>query len=105
MIVKNMKKICIIIIILIFISVSTFLIDSYLAEDNRSPIFSFPYAYINDGGTVCYLGLGYQIIKWKTYAGVPQCYNVGVEKHYILGINLYPEKANIPLVIKNDKIL
>ena len=42
MIVKNIKKICAVIIILIFISVSTFLIDSCLAEDNKSPIFSFP---------------------------------------------------------------
>ena len=51
MIVKNIKKICAVIIILIFISVSTFLIDSCLAEDNKSPIFSFPYAHINDGGS------------------------------------------------------
>lgn len=98
MIVKNIKKICAVIIILIFISVSTFLIDSCLAEDNKSPIFSFPYAHINDGGSVCYLGLGYQIIKWKTYSEDLKFYNVGVEKHYIFGINLYPENPNIPLL-------
>ena len=69
-----------------------------LAEDNKSPIFSFPYAHINDGGSVCYLGLGYQIIKWKTYSEDLKFYNVGVEKHYIFGINLYPENPNIPLL-------
>lgn len=99
---KILKIFCITLVILILISIATFFIDSTLAENDKSPIFSIPYAHMNDGGSVCYLGLGYQIVKWKVYSDNLQYYNVGVEKHYILGINLYPEKSNIPLVRENN---
>lgn len=95
---KIIKRACAVLATVICISVTTFFIDSTLAENNKSPIFSIPYAHMNDGGSVCYLGLGYQIIKWKTYSDNLQYYNVGVEKHYIFGIDLYPQEIDVYLM-------
>lgn len=94
---KKIKIVCIIFLTLICISLATFFTDSALIENNKSPIFSFPYAHMNDGGSVCYLGFGYQMIKWRKLTDNQQGYDVGVEKHYLVGINLYPETSNVIL--------
>ena len=99
---KTKKTLLIIIAVIVGFSIITFSVDGTLADNNRTPIFSIPYAHMSDGGSVCYLGLGYQIVKWEILADNRQGYNVGVEKHFLSGIDLFPPKANIPLAFEKS---
>lgn len=97
---KPPKAICILAFI-VGISILTFFTDSTLADHNRTPLFSIPYAHMDDGGSTCYVGLGYQIIKWKVL-NYPRGYYTGVEKHFLTGINRNPNKPNVSLTYKNE---
>lgn len=100
-IIKKAKKAICILAFIVGISIVTFFIDSTLANNNQAPIFSVPYAHMNDGGSTCYMGLGYQIIRWKVLV-YPRGYNIGVEKHFLMGIILDPQKPKISLTYKNE---
>lgn len=102
-IVKSQKAKIIIRILAVVVGISlvTFFIDSTLADHNLGPVFSVPNANMNDGGSACYMGLGYQIIRWNVLV-YPRGHNVGVEKHYLMGISLDPQKPNVSLTYKNE---
>lgn len=75
----------ILLLILSVYSLTTFFIDSSLVDNGKKARFAKSY-YAEDGGTIVYRGLGYQIISWKKMS-VPPGYNwEGVEKHYLFGM-------------------
>lgn len=73
------------VLILSVYSVTTFFIDSLLVDSGKKAPFAIP-NYIEDGGTVIYYGLGYQIISWKRLSYSPGYTWQGVEKHYLFGM-------------------
>ena len=98
---QKAKKIIHILAVVVGISFVAFFIDSTLADHNLAPVFSVPYAHMNDGGSTCYMGLGYQIIRWNVLV-YPRGHHVGVEKHYLIGISLDTQKPNVSLTYKNE---
>jgi hypothetical protein len=98
---KHLKRAAILLCVFFCISLLTYFADSGLADQGGKPIFSVPYAHVNDGGSTGYLGLGYQIIKWHSFADQKGNYYVGVEKHYLIGIRINFDKPSVPLQIQN----
>jgi len=97
---KKNKFIIVILIIFIvaFISILTYIIDSQRLENHQTPIFILHTDNLNDGGTTVYYGIGYQLINWKRIN--PDNVNtvlVGIEKHFIIGIDIYVEKPKVEL--------
>ena len=93
---RRVKVLFIILVCVLGCSLGTFFIDASLAEQGDRPIFSIPYAHVNDGGSTGYLGLGYQIITWRKIQE-DNSYLVGVEKHYMMGIDIDFSGPKIPL--------
>lgn len=71
---------------LFVLSITTYMIDSNLVEDNKKPIFIFHTTCLNDGGTQIYYGFGYQIINWNIIGENENIILKGIEKHYLLDI-------------------
>ena len=70
-------------IALLLISSVTYYINIKRIAVNMLPIFTIKTENLNDGGTIIYYGIGYQIIFWKKLSDEPYYYYTGVEYHYL----------------------
>ena len=87
--IKSVIILSICLFVFVLTSVVLYAIDKNRAEKDESPLFSLSKTNVNDGGTVIYYGLGYQIIVYQRLnsqypAGTYDC---GVEYHYLFGFN------------------
>lgn len=67
---KNKKYTYLILVIIIILAIVflpriTYTIDSSLVEQDKRPIFVIKRVMVKDGGTIVYMGFGYQVIKWN----------------------------------------
>ncbi len=62
---KNIRYIIIFLVILIFSFIVVGTIDIIRFKNGNKPIFIVNEQHLNDGGTVVYYGIGYQLIEWK----------------------------------------
>lgn len=88
---KTLIRVSIIIIVLIAISIFTFVIDVNRIIDKREPIFCIQKAVYEDGGTVEYLGLFYKIYKFKNKNNVETMKFGGIFSTYesVVGDEIY----------------
>lgn len=64
-------------------------VDSQRVDSGEKPVFCLRKDNFNDGGTVAYYGLGYQIIRYHILGDDPsniEAYYYGIEKHYLIGM-------------------
>ncbi len=98
---KVWKALCIGAAGIVGVSLASFALDSLLAETGNAPVLSIRYQVANDGESAHYLGLGYQITLWRRYAegaeGLGTALFTGVEKKYLIGIDLSQENPSVPL--------
>ena len=77
------KKLLRIVLCILLVVVLMFTMDTVLAFSGARPVFCIPFA-ANDGGSVWYLGLGYQIMQWHSISSTEESmdgYLVGTEVH------------------------
>lgn len=76
------KKVLAIFSIFIFCSVIFLNVDYNRLKSNKSPIFSIELNCFKDGGTISYLGFGYQLINWQ------QLSTLNGKSGYVVGVEL-----------------
>ncbi len=62
---RNIRYVVIFLVILIISFIVFGIIDIIRFKNGKEPIFIVNQEHLNDGGTVVYYGIGYQLIEWK----------------------------------------
>lgn len=98
-ILKNKAIIVILICLVLFFVVSGifYQVDYRRVVTGQEPILAIHTVRYDDGGTTCYYGLGYQIIKWKRLSSEYGRYLTGVERHYLFGMAIPPDSPQVEL--------
>ena len=100
---KDLIRIVIVLAGLFIISISAYAVDISRAKNNQKPIFVINKTLLDDGGTVVYSGLGYQIVVWHKMTGRPRTFYYGVESHYLAGFYHSGDQPDVVLTeIKDD---
>lgn len=103
---KGIRWLCgILVAIALTFSLLSFQIDSKRVDIGEKPLFCLRKDSFDDGGTVAYYGLGYQIIRYHKLGDDPgnvNAYYYGVEKHYGIGmIDLIHSNPTITLELRD----
>jgi hypothetical protein len=81
---RKITKLSVILLLLILISIITSRIDYSRLSNGNKPLFSLAIAHFKDGGTVAFIGFGYQLISWHQIA-----INDQIKKGYLVGTELF----------------